>query len=604
VLAFSLHASRNPVAPRSKYLIPIGISTFSAMAAKSVEEIKSESHALRGTIQETLLGEASHFSDDEYQLLKFHGTYQQDDRDQRVPRKRQNLDKAWMFMVRSKLPGGALTAQQYLAHDRIAGDLGNGTLRITTRQGFQLHGVLKGDLQECILRINESGITTWGACGDVVRNTTAAPTPFKDAAHLDAQRLAKEISDTFLAKTTAYADIWLNGEHLNPATEDAEPIYGKLYLPRKFKIGIAIPPRNDIDIYTNDLGFISNVEQGVVTGYTVVAGGGFGMTHGKTETFPALAQPLFYISREHAVKAAIAVVSAQREFGNRNDRKRARLKYLIEERGIDWFRNEVVKRLNAPYEPPKRVHWETVSDVFGWGEQGDGKLFCSLWIEEGRIKDTEDCQWRTAFRIIAEQFGFPVRLTTNCNIIFHDIDPAVKEKVAGILAAHGIPKPEDLTETRRMAQACVALPTCGLALAESERVFHLVLDKIDDILKDFGLNDEPILIRMTGCPNGCARPYNADIAFVGRMPGKYALFVGGSVTGERLAGMEEKTVTLEDIPARVRGLIEEFVQNRKAGENFSNYWGRTHVNGPAPKPEQFHLEFAQRENKSLAGVEL
>jgi sulfite reductase (ferredoxin) len=574
------------------------------MAAKSVEEIKSESHALRGTIQETLLGEASHFSDDEYQLLKFHGTYQQDDRDQRAPRKKQNLDKAWMFMVRSKLPGGALTAEQYLAHDRIAGDLGNGTLRITTRQGFQLHGVLKGDLQECILRINESGITTWGACGDVVRNTTAAPTPFKDVAHLDAQRLAKELSDTFLAKTTAYAEIWLNGEHLNPATEDVEPIYGKFYLPRKFKIGIAIPPRNDIDIYTNDLGFISNVEQGVVTGYTVVAGGGFGMTHGKTETFPALAKPLFYVAREHAIKAAVAVVSTQREFGNRNDRKRARLKYLIDERGIDWFRNQVVKRLDAPYEPAKTVRWETVSDVFGWGEQGDGKLFCALWIEEGRIKDTEKCKWRTAFRTIAEQFGFPVRLTTNCNIIFHDIDPAVKEKVAEILAAHGIPKPEDLTETRRLAQACVALPTCGLALAESERVFHLVLDKIDNILKDFGLGEEPILIRMTGCPNGCARPYNADIAFVGRMPGKYALFVGGSVTGERLAGMEEKTVTLEDIPARVRGLIEEFVQNRQEKENFSNYWGRTHVNGPAPKPEQFHVEFAQRENKSLAGVEL
>jgi sulfite reductase (ferredoxin) len=341
-----------------------------------------------------------------------------------------------------------------------------------------------------------------------------------------------------------------------------------------------------------------------VIGYTVVAGGGFGMTHGKTETFPALAKPLFYVAREHAVKAAIAVVTAQREFGNRNDRKRARLKYLIDERGVDWFRNEVVKRLDAPYQPAKRVHWETVSDVFGWGEQGDGKLFCSLWIEEGRIKDTEKCQWRTAFRTIAEQFGFPVRLTTNCNIIFHDIDPILKEKVVEIFAAHGIPKPEDLTETRRLAQACVALPTCGLALAESERVFHLVLDKIDDILKDFGLSDEPILIRMTGCPNGCARPYNADIAFVGRMPGKYALFVGGSVTGERLAGMEEKTVALEDIPARVRGLIEEFVQNRQADENFSNYWGRTHVNGPAPKPEQFHVEFAQRENKSLAGVEL
>ena len=244
------------------------------MASKSVEEIKSESHALRGTIQETLLGDASHFSDEEYQLLKFHGTYQQDDRDERVPRKKQHLDKAWMFMVRSKLPGGALSAQQYLAHDRIAGDLGNGTLRITTRQGFQLHGVLKGDLQDCIHRINESGITTWGACGDVVRNTTAAPSPFKDEAHLDAQRLAKELSDTFLAKTTAYAQIWLNDEHLNPETGDVEPIYGRHYLPRKFKIGIAIPPRNDIDIYTNDLGFISNVENGVVKGYTVVAGGG------------------------------------------------------------------------------------------------------------------------------------------------------------------------------------------------------------------------------------------------------------------------------------------------------------------------------------------
>jgi sulfite reductase (ferredoxin) len=574
------------------------------MASKSVEEIKSESHALRGTIQETLLGEESHFSDEEYQLLKFHGTYQQDDRDQRVPRKKQHLDKAWMFMVRSKLPGGALTAQQYLAHDRIAGDLGNGTLRITTRQGFQLHGILKGDLQGCIRRINESGITTWGACGDVVRNTTAAPSPFKDAAHLDAQRLAKEISDTFLAKTTAYAQIWLNGEHLNGETEEGEPIYGRLYLPRKFKIGIAIPPRNDIDIYTNDLGFISNVENGVVQGYTVVAGGGFGMSHGQTETFPALAKPLFYVAPEHAVQAAVAVVSTQRDFGNRNDRKRARLKYLIDERGIDWFREEVVKRLDAPHEPAKEVHWNTVSDVFGWQEQGDGKLFCSLWIEEGRIKDTEERQWRSAFRTIAEQFGFPLRLTTNCNILFHDIDPADKEKVNKILTSHGIPRPEDLTETRRLAQACVALPTCGLALAESERVFHLVLDKIDDILKDFGLSEEPILIRMTGCPNGCARPYNADIAFVGRAPGKYALYVGGSITGERLAGLQEKSVTLEDIPGRVRALLEEFVQNRRGGENFTNYWGRTHVNGPAPKPDQFHLEFAQRKNKTLVGAEV
>jgi sulfite reductase (ferredoxin) len=574
------------------------------MASRSVEEIKSDSHALRGTIEETLRGESSHFTDDEFQLLKFHGTYQQDDRDQRTPRKKENLDKAWMFMVRSKLPGGALTAEQYLAHDRIAGDLGNGTLRITTRQGFQLHGVLKGDLKACIQRINDSGITTWGACGDVVRNTTGAPSPFKDEAHLDAQRLAKELSDAFLAKSHAYAEIWLNGESLNKETGEPEPIYGKVYLPRKFKIGIAVPPRNDIDIYTNDLGFITHLKNGKVAGYTVVAGGGFGMTHGKTDTFPALAKPLFYVSREHAVKAAVAVVTAQRDYGNRTDRKHARLKYLIDERGLDWFRDEVLTRLDAPAEPPKKVHWDTVSDAYGWQEQGDGKLFCALWIEEGRIKDTPERKWRSAFRKLAEEFRFPIRLTTNCNIIFHDIDPSLKEKVTEILINHGIPNPEELTETRRLAQACVALPTCGLALAESERVFHLVLDEIDEILNDYGLTDEPILVRMTGCPNGCARPYNADIAFVGRAPGKYALYVGGSVTGERLAGLQDKTIAIEDIPARVRELLREFVENRDGNETFTSYWGRTHVNGPAPKPEQFHVEFAQRENKSLVAAEV
>ena len=574
------------------------------MGSKSVEEIKAESHALRGDIQDTLLGEASHFSEQEYQLLKFHGTYQQDDRDLRVERKKQNLDKAWIFMVRSKLPGGALTAEQYLAHDRIAGELGNNTLRITTRQGFQLHGVLKGGLKECINRINSSGITTWGACGDVVRNTVAPAAPLKDEAHWDAQRLAKELSDTFLARTSAYAEIWLNGERLNRESTDEEPVYGKHYLPRKFKIGIGIPPRNDVDIYSQDLGFISHQEDGQVKGYTVIAGGGFGMSHGKTETFPALAKPLFYIGREHVIKAAIAVVTTQRDFGNRTDRKQARLKYLINERGVDWFRGEVRRRLDVPVEPPKEVTWNTVSDLLGWHEQGDGKLFCGLWIEEGRIKDTEGRRWRSAFREIVQRFGVPLRLTTNCNIMFHDIDPPLKSEVDEILIRHGIPRPEDLTETRRLAQACVSLPTCGLALAESERVFHLVLDKIDDILDKFGLRDEPILIRMTGCPNGCARPYNADIAFVGRAPGKYAFFVGGSITGERLAGMHEKTITLEEIPDRVRELISEFVSNREPGETFTSYWGRTHVNGAAPLPEQFHLEFARRNKRDLVGAEI
>jgi sulfite reductase (ferredoxin) len=587
------------------------------MSSRNVEEIKAESRSLRGTIQESLAADSSHFSEDEYQLLKFHGTYQQDDRDQRSARKAQNQDKAWIFMVRSKLPGGDLTAAQYLEHDKIAGELGNGTLRITTRQGFQTHGVLKGNLKESIKRINDSGVTTWGACGDVVRNTIAPASPIDDPAHRDAQRLAKEISQAFLSRSTAYADIWLNDEKLpagisSSSSESAnrnvgsseiipaeEPIYGKQYLPRKFKIAIAIPPRNDVDVYANDLGFIAQVEAGEVKGYTVVVGGGFGMTHGKQDTYPVLAKPLAYVQREQVIPTAVAVVTVQRDFGNRTDRKRARLKYLIDEKGIEWFRREVQARLPFNLQPPKEVRWDTVSDLLGWHRQGNGKLFCGIWIQEGRIKDGEGVNTRSAFAKIAREFGFPLRLTTNCNLIFHNIDPAQKAAVDKILAEHGIQRPEDLTPVRQLAQACVALPTCGMALAESERVFPGLLDKIEDIMTDLGLAEEPILIRMTGCPNGCARPYNADIAFVGRAPGKYALYVGGSLTGERLVGLQQKSVTLAEIPDRVRNLLEEFVRERYQGETFTDYWGRTHVNGPRPKPEQFHVE-APREGELVA----
>jgi sulfite reductase (ferredoxin) len=570
------------------------------MPAKSVEQIKAESHSLRGKITETLQqNEQSHFADEEFQLLKFHGTYQQDDRDQRASRKQQNLDKAWAFMVRSKLPGGAMTAAQYLAHDHIAGELGNGTLRITTRQGFQTHGVLKGNLQECIRRINESGITKLGACGDVVRNTVAPAAPIDDQPHRDAQLLAKEISNTFLAKTTAYAEIWLNGERLEPSKPDSEPIYGTHYLPRKFKIAIGIPPRNDVDVYSNDLGFIAYVEAGETKGYTIVVGGGFGMTHGKMNTYPVLAQPLGYVDRSRVIEVAKAVVTAQRDFGNRTDRKRARLKYLIEERGIEWFRNEVASRLSFHLEPAKPAKWNTVGDLLGWHEQGNGKLFYGVWVQEGRIQDSESAAFRTAFREIAEKLLLPVRLTTNCNLIFHDIEPAQKSEFEAILAKHRIPHLSKLSEVRKLAHACVALPTCGLALAESERVFPDVLAEIDKILADLSLLNEPILIRMTGCPNGCARPYNADIAFVGRAPAKYAMFVGGSITGERLVGLEEKSIHQSEIPTKVRGLLEDFVQNRVNGETFSSYWGRTHVNGPAPKPEQFHQELKSRENLAM-----
>lgn len=565
------------------------------MAGSPVEQIKEKSHFLRGTIQETLCSDATHFSEEEYQLLKFHGTYQQDDRDQRVERKRAGLDKAWSFMVRTKTPGGSLTAEQYLALDKVAGDIGNGTLRITTRQGIQFHGILKGNLKECIARVNQHGITTWGACGDVVRNTMGPASPLHTPAHLEAQRLAKEISDTFLAHSHAYTEIWVDGKKLGEKdVEVEEPIYGKYYLPRKFKIGIAIPPRNDVDVYTQDIGFVTHAPNGQVEGYTILVGGGFGMTHGLLKTYPVLGKPLFYVKREYAIAAAIAIVTTQRDHGNREDRKISRLKYVIENRGIDWFRKEVQSRLNVPTEPAKPIHFTTVSDMLGWNEQGDGRLFCAIWVSEGRIKDTEKVSYRAAFREIAQKFGFPIRFTPNCSILFYNIDPAQRKEVDQILREHKIPYTDGFTEARKTSHACVALPTCGLALAESERVFPGVMDEIDKILRELGIEKEPILIRMSGCPNGCSRPYNADIAFVGRAPGKYALFMGGSSVGDRLAGLERKIVELKDIPAVVRSHLQEFVAHHQKGESFTAYWGRTHQTGAQPSPEQFHVELAER----------
>ncbi len=572
-----------------------------------VEEIKENSCQLRGTIAYTLSDpNKDHFSEEDYQILKFHGTYQQDDRDLRTERKRQGLDKAWMFMIRTKTPGGALTAQQYLTLDTIADELANGTLRITTRQGIQFHGVLKKSMREVMRRINSSGITTWGACGDVVRNTMASPEPVCDRVHEDVQKFSSLLSETFLAKSTSYVKIWLtssDGEKIELTTDDneivEEPIYGKHYLPRKFKIGIVIPPRNDVDIYTQDLGFVAHTGvNGSVEGYTVLVGGGFGMSHGQTQTYPVLAKPLGYIPAQYALDVAIAVVTTQRDYGNREDRKQARLKYLIEKRGIEWFRQQVRERIRHPeaLSAPRQFHFEDVSDRLGWHEQGDGRLWVCVPVEVGRIKNLPATgpEYRAAFRRISSELGFPIRLTPNCNIIFHDIPTDKKDAVIAILREHRVPDGSSFTRARKVSHACVALPTCGLALAESERVFPEVMDKIDAILREMDLQNEPLLVRMSGCPNGCPRPYNADLAFVGRAPGKYAFYVGGSHRGDRLAGLALKTLKIEDIPATVRDYLLKFKEGRLPGETFTDWWGRTHVNGEAPTSDQFHVELAQR----------
>jgi len=557
----------------------------------SYEDLKRDSRRLRGGLAEDLQTDTSSFLEENVKILKFHGSYQQDDRDQRVERRKLKQEKAFIFMVRSKIPGGMLTAQQYLAHDLVAGEYGNGTLRITSRQDIQTHFVLKGNLKECVATINRSGITTWGACGDVVRNVVASPVPIDSPVHRDIRRLARELKDVFAARSRAYSEIWLDGEKIDTGAElEDEPIYGEAYLPRKFKFGIAIPPRNDIDVYANDCGLVPFAKNGEVEGYTVLVGGSFGMSHGNRKTYPALAKPLFYIPRPHVIDACKAIVMAQRDHGDRADRKHARLKYIIYERGIDWFRQEVLARLDPriPVSEPKPLLWTTVSDMMGWNEQGDGRLFVCVWVPDGRVKDTATVQYRTAFRTLAEQYGFPIRLTSNCNIIFHDIPPERKEEVDRILRDHHIPDSAPMTEARRLGMACVALPTCGLALAESERVFQEILDKIDVHLRELGLENEPILIRMTGCPNGCARPYNADIAFVGKSHGKYAIFVGGSHRGDRMASMDRKMVLLEDIPMVVREYLEEFAHHRQPGESFTDYWGRTRQLSGEAVPEQSH----------------
>ncbi|MGI8604518.1 MAG: NADPH-dependent assimilatory sulfite reductase hemoprotein subunit [Verrucomicrobiales bacterium] len=579
------------------------------MSKANAEDIKRESRGLRGQIPEVLADPGqTHFEDAENLLLKFHGTYQQDDRDLRGQLVKEKKEKAWQFMVRSKMPGGRLTAEQYLIHDRLGDSLANGSLRLTTRQGIQLHGVLKGSLKEVIATVSRSGLTTMGACGDVVRNTMGPAAALNDAAHLDAQQLAREISPRFLWRSSAYADIWLDGEkvellaHANQPPEAEDPIYGKVYLPRKFKMGVAVEPRNDVDVFSQDIGFVPHVVNGTVEGYSVFVGGGSGMTHGQTQTHPALAKPLSYVRRADVMDVTVAIVTTQRDFGNREDRKQARMKYLIEQRGIDWFRGEVQRRVpHVVFESVKGVRFDTVEDQLGWHAQGDGRLFCGVHISMGRVADRPDGPaYKSAFRKIVETLRCPVIITPNTNLVFADIDPKDKASVDAILGAHRVPEAGGMTAARRVAHACVALPTCGLSLSESERVFHGVMDKIDNHLRELGLAEEPILFRMTGCPNGCARPYHSDIGFVGRAPNKYAMYVGGSIRGDRLAGLEKKVVTLEEIPGLVRGLLDEFCAGRINGELFCDWVARSRDLGPAPQPDHFHVELAERTAKLAA----
>jgi sulfite reductase (ferredoxin) len=554
-------------------------------APGGVEGIKEASDHLRGTLAEQLHNATDSFDESGKQLLKFHGLYQQDDRDQRKPARtdERTAAKTHSFMLRTRVPGGVLSAEQYLAHDDLAQQYANGTLRITTRQCFQFHGILKGDLQATIRGLNDALITSLGACGDVVRNVGCCPAPFHDPIRQQIQAVTREISDHLLPRTRAYHELWIDGEQVEldapplPEREPVEPIYGKTYLPRKFKIAVAYPGDNCVDVYTQDIGLVAIAQAGALLGFNVIAGGGMGMNHTKVDTFPRLGDLIGFITPAQVIPVVEAIVLVQRDYGNRSDRKHARMKYLLHEWGVARFVAAVEERLGwalAPAAPMSPLEHEL---HHGWHDQGDGRWFLGLSVENGRIKDEGDFRLRSGLRTIVERFRPGVRLTPNQDILFTDIAARDVGAVSQALAAFGIPLPSALSVVQRYSLACVALPTCGLALAEAERALPGVIDELEIELARLGLAEEPFTVRMTGCPNGCARPYVADLAFVGRSADTYIVYVGGASNGTRLNQPYKDLVKREQLVETVRPLLELFRARRQPDERFGDFCHRLGV---------------------------
>ncbi len=534
-----------------------------------VEKLKYDSNYLRGTLVESLADTVTGaIAEGDTQLSKFHGIYQQHDRDLEKERKRQKLEPAYSFLIRVRLPGGVATAAQWLQMDRLADEHANGTLKLTTRQAFQLHGVIKKKLKPTIQGINDALMDTIAACGDVNRNVMSFANPEESEVHAQAYKLAGDISAHLTPQTTAYHEIWLDKKLLVDGKKDVEPIYGDRYLPRKFKIGVAVPPYNDVDVFSQDLGFIAIQEDGKLVGYNVVVGGGFGSTFGMPETYPRLGDVIGFCTPEQAVDVAEKVVLVQKDNGNRQNRKQARLKYTIDRLGLDWFKTELNKYLGYELQPAREYHFTRNGDRYGWVKGRNGKWSLNLFVEGGRVKDTDQLQLKTALREVAEQVGAQFILTGNQNLIIANTDE--KDKVNQILKKYGV-WPVQLSGLRQNSIACVALNTCTLAFAEAERYLPDLITKIESILDEFGLLKEEIVIRMTGCPNGCGRPYLAEIGFIGKSLGHYNLYLGGNLNGTRLNTLYKETLSEEQILAELRLIIADYAQNRQQGEGFGDF---------------------------------
>jgi sulfite reductase (NADPH) hemoprotein beta-component len=539
------------------------------------ETIKTNSRFLRGTLEEGLAEIATGaISEDDQQLIKFHGIYLQDDRDLRPERAKRKLDKAYSFMARLRVPGGVMSAAQYLAMDRLADQRGNRTLRLTTRQSIQFHGVIKTNLKPALKQIDSVLLDTIAACGDVNRNVMCTPNEFAGVAYAQALQTARDISNDLLPRSGAWREIFIDGEKVTEAVEE-EPIYGATYLPRKFKIAVAVPPQNDVDVFAHDLCYIAILEAGKVVGYNVVIGGGMGASHGDAETFPRVGDVVGFCTVDNAVAVAEAVVTAQRDYGNRSNRRRARLKYTIVDRGLDWFVAQVNERLSTKLEAARPYKFTGNGDRMGWHTSEDGLHHLTLFVENGRVADVGDWRLKSALKDIASSHDVSFIITPNQNLIIARAGNAAREAIEATLISHGVALRGSVL--REAAMACVALPTCGLALAESERYLPSLITKLDALLAQNGLASQPITVRMTGCPNGCARPYIAEIGFVGRNPGRYNLLLGGAHDGSRLNRLFKEDADEDSILGTLGPLFADYAKARTEGEFFGDYITRKGV---------------------------
>ncbi len=537
-----------------------------------IEVIKEKSDYLRGTIKESL-GDplTGGLRKDDQVLIKFHGTYQQQDRDLDDERKRQKLEPLYSFLIRVRVPGGVTTPQQWLSMDRLSEEYGDQTLKLTTRQAFQFHGVLKRNLKTTIQEINKSLLDTIAACGDVNRNVMCSANPFESSVHGEVAEDAKRISAHLTPQTNAYHEIWLDGKLVDGGEKEEEPLYGKLYLPRKFKIAIAIPPRNDTDVLSNDLGFIAIVENGKLLGYNVTVGGGMAYTFGNIETYPRTADVAGYFPKEQIVDVAEAVLIFQRDHGNRSERKNARLKYTIDRLGLDFFNAEIKRTSGVQLAPPKEYRFDSMGDKYGWTTGADGFWHYTVFVEGGKLADRNGYLAKTALREIAGIHQGSFILTGNQNVVIARVTNDQKVVIEKLLKKYRIIEASGISLLRQNSIACAALPYCGLAFAEAERYLPTLIDRIDKVLEANGLLQTPISIRMTGCPNGCGRPFLSEIGLVGRAPGLYNLYLGAAFVGDRLNKLYKEMLSGDEIINALSPILEDYALTRTQDEYFGDF---------------------------------